>query len=322
MLLKRYLFVITLVLVIVFTTFSSVFALTGSSTSFGSLNIDQDQVSISEDALTIIQVTGTVDEYSRGVAIYLEIINPDGTVTEQTTQANNDGTFSIPILLDANWIEGNYEINGIYQGNPIGTVQFSISQIIGPNIPSYSNIGTIEIEETELTISKNNIIVDVSGNIKNYQEDEPITIEITQPDGTLKLFTILAKDNGDYVAHLTITDEWASGNYYILGKYNEAEIGSVTFVLNKLGIPDWIRNNAKWWSEGKIGDSDFIGGIQFMINENIISIPNLPEQITETSEGVPDWVRNNAGWWADGLISDEDFMSGIKYLVEHGIILV
>ena len=87
-------------------------------------------------------------------------------------------------------------------------------------------------------------------------------------------------------------------------------------------IPDWIKNNAKWWSDGQIGDSDFVSGIQFMIKENIISIPDLPEQTTETTEGVPDWVRNNAGWWADGLISDDDFVSGIKYLVEQGIIRV
>ena len=87
-------------------------------------------------------------------------------------------------------------------------------------------------------------------------------------------------------------------------------------------IPDWIRNNAEWWAQGAIGDSDFTNGIQFMIKENIISIPDLPKQTTETAEGVPDWVRNNAGWWADGLISDDDFISGIKYLVEQGIIQV
>ena len=100
-------------------------------------------------------------------------------------------------------------------------------------------------------------------------------------------------------------------------------------------IPDWIRNNAKWWSEGAIGDSDFTSGIQFMIKENIMIIPDLPEEVTqmelkdekramgmEREQNVPDWVRNNAGWWADGLISDQDFVSGIKYLVEQGIIRV
>ncbi len=100
-------------------------------------------------------------------------------------------------------------------------------------------------------------------------------------------------------------------------------------------IPDWIRNNAKWWSEGAIGDSDFTSGIQFMIKENIMIIPDLPEEVTQMElkdekramgmareQNVPDWIRNNAGWWADGLISDEDFVSGIKYLVEQGIIQV
>jgi len=100
-------------------------------------------------------------------------------------------------------------------------------------------------------------------------------------------------------------------------------------------IPDWIRNNAGWWSEGSIGDSDFLQGIQFLIKENIISIPDLTEEVTqmelkdekramgmEREQNVPDWVRNNAGWWADGLISDDDFVSGIKYLVEQGIIKI
>ncbi len=88
-------------------------------------------------------------------------------------------------------------------------------------------------------------------------------------------------------------------------------------------IPDWIKNNAKWWAEGQIGDSDFTNGIQHLMKEKIINIPDLPEQASEVAEEkVPDWVKNNAGWWADGLISEEDFLNGIKYLVEKGIIRV
>jgi len=91
---------------------------------------------------------------------------------------------------------------------------------------------------------------------------------------------------------------------------------------SKTNIPGWVKNNAKWWSEGNIADEDFTSGIQFMIKENIINIPNLPEQASGVAEGVPDWVKNNAGWWADGLISDDDFVTGMKYLVEQGIIQV
>lgn len=87
-------------------------------------------------------------------------------------------------------------------------------------------------------------------------------------------------------------------------------------------IPDWIHNNAKWWSEGSIEDSDFLSGIQFMIQNDIIRIADLPEQTSEAQEHIPDWIRNNAEWWSQGLISDDDFIYGIKYLVEQGIILV
>ena len=88
-------------------------------------------------------------------------------------------------------------------------------------------------------------------------------------------------------------------------------------------VPGWVKNNAKWWAEGQIGDSDFVGGIQHLLKEKIIDIPDLPEQASETAqEQVPDWVKNNAKWWADGLISEDDFLNGIKHLVENGIIRI
>jgi len=40
-------------------------------------------------------------------------------------------------------------------------------------------------------------------------------------------------------------------------------------------IPDWIRNNAKWWAKGQIADSDFVNGIQHLIKEKIINVPDV-----------------------------------------------
>ena len=87
-------------------------------------------------------------------------------------------------------------------------------------------------------------------------------------------------------------------------------------------IPDWVRNNAGWWSQGEIEDSDFASGIEFLIKKEIIKVPiqSSGEKITDVS--IPDWVRNNAGWWSQGEITDKDFASGIQYLVTKGIISV
>ena len=87
-------------------------------------------------------------------------------------------------------------------------------------------------------------------------------------------------------------------------------------------IPDWIKNNAKWWTSGLITDSDFAMGIQFMIKNEIIVIPNLEKSPSAFAEEIPVWVKNNAKWWADGLISEDDFVNGLQYLVRHGIIIV
>jgi len=35
-------------------------------------------------------------------------------------------------------------------------------------------------------------------------------------------------------------------------------------------VPEWIKSNAGWWAWGKIGDDDFVKGIQYLIKEGII----------------------------------------------------
>jgi len=86
-------------------------------------------------------------------------------------------------------------------------------------------------------------------------------------------------------------------------------------------IPKWVRNNAYWWSENQIKDSDFVAGMQYLVDQKIMIIPTT-ESGTSTSQEIPDWIRNNAGWWAHGLISDDDFVSGIQYLISNGIMVL
>jgi hypothetical protein len=90
---------------------------------------------------------------------------------------------------------------------------------------------------------------------------------------------------------------------------------------NEISIPDWIRNNALWWSEEQIDDNTFIQGIEYLIKNNIIVIPQTQQETTETKE-IPSWIRNNAEWWADGQIDDETFVQGLEFLIKRGIITV
>jgi len=98
-------------------------------------------------------------------------------------------------------------------------------------------------------------------------------------------------------------------------------IGRINLDSEEFTIPQWIKNTAKWWSEGSVNDEDYVNGLQYLITEGIITIP--PTQSGQgTSQDIPEWVRNTTGWWAVGLLTDSEFVAGIQYLIENGIIRI
>ena len=96
-----------------------------------------------------------------------------------------------------------------------------------------------------------------------------------------------------------------------------------TFVtsVDAASVPSWVKNNAGWWADGQIDDGAFVSGVQYLIEEGIITVPSTTRSAS-TSDAIPDWVKNNAGWWAAGTISENDFLNGIQYLIKMGIMQV
>jgi hypothetical protein len=131
-------------------------------------------------------------------------------------------------------------------------------------------------------------------------------IEITNGPDTRTL--IIPFFNGDSQVEIIGTD---------VLEENLEEIISETGIE----IPVWVKNNAGWWADDIIGDSDFVSGIQYLITEGIMTIPTT-QSGPSISENIPVWVKNNAGWWADDIIGDSDFVSGIQYLINEGIMKV
>ena len=86
-------------------------------------------------------------------------------------------------------------------------------------------------------------------------------------------------------------------------------------------IPDWVKSNAGWWSDGTISDGEFLSGIEFLIKDGIITV-SPTDTSSQTSDGVPDWVKSNAGWWSDGIITDGEFVNGIQHLIKSRLVSV
>ena len=87
-------------------------------------------------------------------------------------------------------------------------------------------------------------------------------------------------------------------------------------------IPDWIRNNAKWWSASQISDQDFVKGLESLVQNGVLQVPQNLTVNSESSGEIPSWLRNNANWWSQGLLSDDEFVNGIQYMTSNGIIKV
>ncbi len=89
----------------------------------------------------------------------------------------------------------------------------------------------------------------------------------------------------------------------------------------KQNVPDWIKINAGWWHSEKISDTDFVQGLQFLIQNKIIQLQDVPPKTMSESK-IPEWVKNVAGWWSDDSISEDEFIRSLKYLIEEGIVIV
>ena len=111
-------------------------------------------------------------------------------------------------------------------------------------------------------------------------------------------------------------------------------IGSSILIPNssaqeEIQIPYWIKDVAGWWTNNEISEKEFLGGIEYLINNGIIELSFMPcggaaaiaaSDPTLNAKLVPEWVKNTAGWWATDQINDADFINGLEYLIKKDII--
>ena len=86
-------------------------------------------------------------------------------------------------------------------------------------------------------------------------------------------------------------------------------------------IPSWIKTNADWWVRDQISDSEFLEGIDFLFEKQIVSVPER-DAVIESQRSIPSWVKTSAGWWHEEKISDDEFLNVIENLVKREIIII
>jgi hypothetical protein len=62
----------------------------------------------------------------------------------------------------------------------------------------------------------------------------------------------------------------------------EIDLEGSVVVSENPNLPNWLGNNARWLASGEISDKDFLSGVQFLFNEDVISFKEKPTRPTIT----------------------------------------
>ena len=161
----------------------------------------------------------------------------------------------------------------------------------------------------------------LSGSVANYKRGLPLEVTVMSPDGHSQSFASDISTSGKYRSIISINENSLIGDYEIKLSHNNYPLKTLSFTVSLPEIPHWIKNNAKWWSSATISDSEFMDGIEYLIQEGLIILPSTDKSLI-SDQVVPNWIKNNAKWWANDQISDEDFVKSIQYLLKKGIIRI
>jgi len=147
-----------------------------------------------------------------------------------------------------------------------------------PNWDGYTILEGMFVQSYGTTTSDTSLIPDSSTSRGTILE--PSTFTFIPP---------WIKNNADWWSSGLISDkEFANGIGYMV-KEKIIQVENMDFdsqgklvISDNLQIPDWIKNNARWWSSGTITDDDFKSGIQFMLQENIISFKESQQKAIDS----------------------------------------
>ena len=198
------------------------------------------------------------------------------------------------------------------------------SKIAGTYVPKESPIiNKLHAEIEDKIYVKGDKIV-VVGNVENRLGLDHITLSIIgSKENIIIVDTLQINDDSTFsTAISTATALWDAGTYTIKITGIDANPYSNTIEVTEFLLPKWLKANAGWWAQDKIDDSTFASGIQYMIEEQIIRIPNAKSHPNSAVTEIPSWIKTNAAWWHEGRITDSDFVVGIQFLIENGVISI
>ena len=174
------------------------------------------------------------------------------------------------------WIKKNAEwwaSDNISESEFLRAIEYLIeNEIMTISIPENKDFPSITTTYA-LPSSRSTEYVEIVGTLPDKHEG-PLTLTIVMPDDSEEILTTISRD-GTFMTPMALTSESLVGNYQVFAEIEGKQILVSAFDVknddsNK--VPAWIKNNADWWAQGQITDDDFVKGIQYLVEQGIISV--------------------------------------------------
>jgi hypothetical protein len=293
----------------------------------------------------IIVISGSVSGGNTSYDVNLSIVDPHGnSIYTEVIDLSYIQSFSTEINTEiTGWNDsGNYKILIWHESeDKLAETVFSFSSTYGKqettdtikifnspiNLDYTITSGKITLVRADLAKNSLFFSIDVGSGGQLTVEIPRYVMDAQDEDGDTDYTVLMDYRNAAFVEKknpnertLTIPYIHNTKNIEIVGTFLDLDPSSPT---ESTIIPEWVRNNAEWWSKDLIGEGDFLSGIEYLIVQGVIQIPIIPaDNGTESSAFVPSWIKDTAGWWSEGLVSDLEFVNGLQYLISQEIITV
>ncbi|WP_052347696.1 hypothetical protein [Candidatus Nitrosotenuis chungbukensis] len=160
------------------------------------------------------------------------------------------------------------------------SIIISVSEVTGDNAIMHI-IDSDGVKSTAIQIQIKNAVTTITSpnsfDVSIFKEGEyQIEIEYAGQKGTT-VFEIV--DSGNTVMPLAsnvVVPEWTHGTIsdYTFLKFL-ADSSTISLqggaILENIKIPPWYKTNGLWWADKKISDAEFVNGLQYLLDERIIS---------------------------------------------------
>ena len=192
----------------------------------------------------------------------IEFINP----TSKQTQEHID--YTVTIKNDGDSIFGPIPLTH----TSLGSVSIPVSLEDGTNIVTISVEGILFVPISPETVTFDVVIGEQTSSPQDMKNENFSSDKIPS----------WVKSNAEWWAANLIDDAtFVSGIQFLISEKIINVSSSSTNLSsdnNDAEIPKWIKNNADWWSKEMISDNDFLKGIEFLVENRILSVS------TQTSE--------------------------------------